>query len=397
MNSSDDDAGKLRMVIFVLASAIFAGAASMRILDSLLPEIARHYSKTIGASGVVVTAYAISYSSFQLFYGPLGDRVGLYRVIIFAAFLSGLAAIGCALSSSFEWFVALRFLAGGVAAAIGPLTLAWIAKATSAEERPIVIANVTGASIIGATAGQAGGGLIGAFLNWQASFWVIGGLFLLAAIAMVRNLVRYPALCNIGHQSRTEEHHKRPGFLDLLKRPSVRFVLIAVGVEGVAMYASFIYVTAFLETRLALGIAVNGALIALFGVGGLMFVFLARFFMRSLSESRRAIWGGIMVAIGFGCLMLSHSIWSAGLSLFVMGVGFFMLHNILQVLATHMAPDATGTGVSMFSATFFLGQALGVAAGGWLFNHAGASISFAISSLMFVGLGFVVGSRSRIK
>ena len=105
----DDDGGELRVIKIVLATAILAGAASMRILDTLLPDIAKYYGRSVGSTGAAVTAYAISYSGCQLLYGPAGDRIGPYRIITLAAVLSAVAALGCALAPSFTWLVALRF------------------------------------------------------------------------------------------------------------------------------------------------------------------------------------------------------------------------------------------------------------------------------------------------
>lgn len=96
----------------------------MRCLDALLPSIADSFGRSIGSAGGAVAAYSLSYSLVQLVYGPLGDRFGAYRVGTAAACPSALAAAACGLATSLEGLVALRFAAGAVAAAIGPLTLA---------------------------------------------------------------------------------------------------------------------------------------------------------------------------------------------------------------------------------------------------------------------------------
>ena len=44
------------------------------------------------------------------------------------------------------------------------------------------------------------------------------------------------------------------------------------------------------------------------------------------------------------------------------GFGFFMFHNTMQANAAHMAPQARGTGVSLFAAALFLGQSVGAMA-----------------------------------
>jgi predicted MFS family arabinose efflux permease len=45
----------------------------------------------------------------------------------------------------------------------------------------------------------------------------------------------------------------------------------------------------------------------------------------------------------------------------MLGFGLYMVHNTLQTNATQMAPEARGAAVSLFTAGFFLGQAIGAA------------------------------------
>ncbi|MDD3650950.1 MAG: hypothetical protein PHC73_05620, partial [Immundisolibacter sp.] len=72
------------------------------------------------------------------------------------------------------------------------------------------------------------------------------------------------------------------------------------------------------------------------------------------------------------------------------GLGFYMLHNTLQVNATQMAPQARGAEVSIFAASFFMGQAAGVTLTGWLTTHIGSAAAIGIGgvALLCIGLGF---------
>lgn len=375
-----------------IALAVFAGAMSMRALDALLPTIARDYGHSVGTAGAAVTAYAVSYSGLQLFYGPLGDRMGPLRVIAIAGLGSGLAAMACAAAGTLEWLVALRFVAGAVAAGIGPLAMAWVGHATSAEERAVVIARMTSASILGTTAGQAGGGALGVLFGWQSAFLVIGTVFLLSGIGLSMIGRRAPGLAKLGRT--VPGSTSAPGFVALLARPVVRVVLLGVAVEGFAMSMSFTYIAAHLEQGAHLGPGRVSLLIALFGAGGVAFVLSVRQMLK-LGESRRALLGGAALAIGNLILLATALSWAVGAALFAMGIGFFMLHNIFQVRATHMAPDATGTGISLFAATFFLGQALGASFGGAAFDRIGAAPLFAGSAALLFGLTLIISRHAR--
>ena len=50
----------------------------------------------------------------------------------------------------------------------------------------------------------------------------------------------------------------------------------------------------------------------------------------------------------------------------VLGAGFYMLHNTLQVHATQMAPEARGAALALFACSLFTGQSVGV----WLASSA---------------------------
>lgn len=384
----------VRRPALALALAVFAGAASMRCLDALLPALARDFGRSVGSIGGAVSAYAFSYSACQLVGGPLGDRVGVYRVVAGAACLSAAAAAACAVAPSLAGLVGLRFVAGGVAAAIGPLTLAWLSGATSPEERPVALARMTAAALLGLAAGQAGGGVVGGLLGWRWVFGALAALFAVSGAALVLLARARPELLNHAGSAALADR-PRPRIPALLRRPGVRRVLALVGVQGFAAYLSLTYVGGLLDARLGAGPARAGLIVAAYGVGGIAFALLAPRIIASAREGRRAVAGGMMLGMGFLVLGLSGSAETAAAALFAIGFGFMMLHNVLQVMATHMAPDALATSLSLFAAASSLSQALGAAAGGYLFDRAGPTLACLLSAAALTALGAVIARRTR--
>ena len=59
----------------------FASQAQVRVMDSLLPQVAADLHTTVGAAAMVVTAYAVTHGSIQLIIGPVGDRFGKYKTV----------------------------------------------------------------------------------------------------------------------------------------------------------------------------------------------------------------------------------------------------------------------------------------------------------------------------
>ncbi len=77
---------------WLVGSCAFTSMASMRICDAMLPVFARDFSVTPGQAAGTISAFALAYGLLQLFYGPLGDRLGKTRVI-------GLATLACTAAS----------------------------------------------------------------------------------------------------------------------------------------------------------------------------------------------------------------------------------------------------------------------------------------------------------
>lgn len=65
----------------------------MRVCDPMLVALATEFQVSVGEASRVISAFAVAYGCLQLFYGPLGDRVGKLRVI-------NAAALGCAVFSA---------------------------------------------------------------------------------------------------------------------------------------------------------------------------------------------------------------------------------------------------------------------------------------------------------
>jgi predicted MFS family arabinose efflux permease len=121
---------------------------------------------------------------------------------------------------------------------------------------------------------------------------------------------------------------------------------------------------AFVPARMVDGFGLSasaaGGAMVLYGVGGLLYSMFARRWLAWLGERGLALAGGTMIAAGLLLLAWAPVVAWAVLGCFLAGLGFYMLHNTLQVQATQMAPEARGTAVTLFACLLFLGQSTGV-------------------------------------
>src|SRR5210317_2148949 len=128
------------LIVFCLSLCGFMVLAVMRVTDPILPIVADEFGRTIGAAGIIVTAFSIPYGLFQLMFGPLGDRHGKLRVIIYTLALSSVCTITAAFADSIEFLAAARFLSGLTTASAIPLSMAFIADNVDYANRQPAIA-----------------------------------------------------------------------------------------------------------------------------------------------------------------------------------------------------------------------------------------------------------------
>jgi len=361
-----------------LSVAAFASAASMRVADSLLPEMAVEFATTPGAVATsVITTFTVAYGAIQIAFGPIGDRFGKVRTIAVASLLSALAQIGCVLAATADQLSLARIVAGAAAGGVIPLCLAWIGDVVSFENRQRVLARFLLGQILGLASGQALGGWIGDAFGWRASFLMLGGLFFLGGIAPLIALKLQPASMTgaTGPAGRV-----RP--LEALSRPHVRMVISTVFLEGAAMYGAFSYIGTDLQLRYGVSVAAAGSLLTAFALGALGYAIAVGRLVSIMSRARIAILGSIALAVGFALIALVPLLSVALAALVILGFGFYMLHNSLQTEATQMIPEARGTALAMFASMLFIGQAAGVALAGPFFDRVGGPPLYLAAAFM---------------
>ena len=183
MNTEAENGALDRTSAFLsLAAAAFVSGANLRLFDALLPSVAEDFKVIPATAAVVATAFTLAYGLFQIVHGPLGDRLGKLRVIAFATLTAAIMSAGSALAPTLRILSVLRFFTGVGAAAIIPLSIAWIGDNSSYERRQAVLGRFVGYMIFGQVMGPAIGGLLAQFFSWREVFHGLGVFFLVVSI-----------------------------------------------------------------------------------------------------------------------------------------------------------------------------------------------------------------------
>lgn len=380
-----------RTAIVALSLAAFASGISLRVTDALLPRLANEFSVSLGEASYVVTFFAIAYGLAQLFFGPLGDRFGKYLVVAWACMACAFTALLCALAPNFPLLLVARLLAGSTAAAIIPLSMAWIGDVVPYEQRQPVLARFLIGQILGLSTGVLAGGLAADNFSWRAPFFFIAVIFVMIWLVLLAVDRRLPDHARALHKAEGAVLPRMVAeFGHVFAAPWARTVLLTVFLEGAFLYGAFAFIASHLHRVRGVSLTTAGALVMLFGFGGLLFAMTSKMLVQRLGEVGLTRWGGIFLATSLLVIGVAPHWWWAIPGCFVAGLGFYMLHNTLQINATQMAPERRGAAVSAFASCFFLGQSVGVGIAGLLVERLGTGIVIAVGAcgVLIVALYF---------
>src|SRR5579862_6980256 len=356
--------------IAALSFAAFASSASMRVTDPSLTRIADEYGVALATASYAITAFSLAYGVLQIVFGPAGDRFGKVRVVAWVCAASTATALTCAAAPTFPTLLAARALAGAAAAAIIPLSMAWIGDVVPYQQRQPVLARFLTGQILGVAGGGLIGGLAADHLGWRTAFVFIAAWFAVAWIVLsrVRRRLPAPALAE-SHEGQSAVAHMTASMREVVKRAWPRVILAVVFLEGVSLFGAFAFVATHVHIHYGMSLTLAGSVALMFGSGGLSFAIASRWLVGRMGETGMAACGALLLGGSFLAVGLINSRWLAMPCMFTAGLGFYMLHNTLQTQATQMEPARRGAAVSLFAFCYFLGQSVGVALAGYLLRY----------------------------
>lgn len=394
MQQVDDtprDTGPQRPLLWVLGCASFVVSLDGRVMAPLLPAVAAHYGTSIARAGWLVSAYLLPYGLFQLAYGPLGDRLGKVRVATRAMVAFSVGAALCGAFSSFEALVTLRGLTGAAAAAVIPLTIAYIGDTVPYARRQAALSSLMASVGAAQALSVSVGGLIAAVLDWQAVFPLFGalggavalGLFCFGPRELRREAVRGQPL---------------PSYRAALRIRPLLVLLLFVGAEGFLFLGELPYISGLLEERFGLGPLAIGLILAGYGAAQFLAARLLPWLLRRLSERHLLALGGCCLGVASLLFAIARSWLVVVVGCLFIGAGFSLYHTTLQTRATEAFPSGRGTALSLFAFALFSGGALGSVCIGAATLALGYGATFAATSVaLFASTAFAVallGPRS---
>src|SRR5262245_7339613 len=110
--SEPDALPRNNALLLTLIVAATLGMFASTIYVPSIPAIAQGLDTSVGRVQFTFVGYLLAFATGMLVLGPVSDRCGRRRTMIFGMALSVLSSIVCAVSPSIDWLIAARIFQG---------------------------------------------------------------------------------------------------------------------------------------------------------------------------------------------------------------------------------------------------------------------------------------------
>ncbi|EIP98674.1 arabinose efflux permease family protein [Opitutaceae bacterium TAV1] len=389
-----EGAGIPASLVFLLAFAAGATVANIYYSQPLLNEIAGAFGTSVAATGVITVATQLGYASGLLLIVPLGDTFERRRLIVSSILATAGALLAAAFSPTLHVLVALSYLLG--LACVSPqLIVPYAATFAAPERRGRVVGTVMGGLLVGILVSRSVSGIVGAHLGWQGMYFIGAGAMVALAVGL-----RWKLPPQHPHEP-VRLRELLTSLWPILKREPVLQRHLLIGAAGFGAFSVFWTTLSF---YLAARPEHYGSEVAgLFGLIGVAGALVAPVSGR-LSDrfSARAVNGVALVVmvVSFAMMALADRslAWLvAGVFLMDAGAQGSQISNQSRIYA--LSPALRNRINAIYMVGYFIGGALGSAAGSWALQQGGwTGVCLAgggLGALGLVALFLPVGGNRR--
>jgi predicted MFS family arabinose efflux permease len=369
--------------LVALAAAAFCYVTAETLPVGLLPEIAADLDVSPSRVGLLVTWYAVTVMVVTLPLVRLVARVprrplmiGLMAALVVATALSAAAPgyglllaarVLSALSQAIFWAVVAP-----VAAGMFPVHL-----------RGRVMAVVFTGGSLGPMLGMPAGTWLGQSAGWQAAFFALAGLGLLAFVTVAVALPNEPA----------RHDHAARGTTPDTRRYGLVLVTMALAVAG--FFAFFTYTAEFVTAVAGISAALLGPLLFVRGVINFGGIALGGILTDRNQRLAVALPTALLTLALIAIFALGANPWVATAGIILTGLGMGMFTPAVQNRVMEFAPGSTDTASAGGSIAYNIGIALGSALGGLVLDQAGTrSIALAGALLLAAALATALATAA---
>jgi predicted MFS family arabinose efflux permease len=179
------------IVMGVLLLIFFLGMSDSQMTAPLLPHIAQDfgYDQAVGkVVSLLGPAYALAAAAAALLIGPMSDKYGRRRFLLYAAIVFAISLFAAALVHNLYLLAALRMVTGLAAGTFSTCSIAYVADYFPYKRRGVAMSVVQAGYFFAFVLGLPVANLIARRASWRWSFALFGAVAILA-FALVASLL----------------------------------------------------------------------------------------------------------------------------------------------------------------------------------------------------------------
>ncbi|MFJ7567510.1 MFS transporter [Herminiimonas sp. NPDC097707] len=357
----------------------------------LLVEFARTFGVTEKSAGAVAALTQFGYAFGMLLFLPLSDMLERRRLIRVMLLASTCALLATALAPSISLLIAAGF-AVGFTSIVPQLMTPFAAQLAEPKERGGVVGIVMGGLLTGILLSRTIAGFVGAYLGWQAMYWIAAVLMIALFFLVGRTLPQGPPTFHGSYKSLLQS-------MWVLVRTQA--VLRETSLVAALQFAAF---SAFWTTLVfhvhSLSQAYGSDVAGMFGIVGVVGAIAAPYAgkLSDRSSARLTVMLSsvafiaaylVFGVVGYGLLGLA-----AGVVLLDLGMQSGHVSNMTRNFA--LKSEAMGRVNTVYSVTRFIGGGIGSVMGNIAWNNwrwpGVCAMGFALS-LLAIGVQLYFGRK----
>ncbi len=347
--------------VSVLAALAAVGTFATNILLPSLPSMAKALNVSTAAVSSTISVYLAVFAIGQLIVGPLSDRYGRWKPVVFGLGIFVAGTIWCEFSTTLPMMLVGRTIQALGACAASVLSRAIARDLLSGEELTKALAFIMVAMSAAPGFSPLIGGLLDTTFGWRSEFVVVGLFGAIVAIAYFRYVgethrpdgkvsIHLPAILR--------------GYWGLMT--DLRFIAPA-GMIGLFMGAIFAMFS--VSPRILIdGLGFSPIQLGLFFAGTVFVVFAAgmtapRLAIR-IGHGRATLVGLVIATVGGASLLLAHwvtpTIWSYLIPVTIFLAGFSLVSPLATATTLQPFGDRAGLASALLGFLQMAGAAIGV-------------------------------------
>ena len=380
-------------LVLVFAVACGLSVANLYYAQPILDDITRSFGTSQGEAGLVVTLSQIGYALGLAFLVPLGDLLTRRRFLPAVMLLTAAGMVVSAVAPSIGVLIGVALVVG-FGSTVAQMLVPMAASLADEATRGRVIGQVMSGLLLGILLARTVSGLVAGVTSWRAVY-VLAAVVTLVMAAVLRRVlpgesarpsIRYGALLG--------------STITLFRTEGLLRRRILFGALGMAAFSAFWTTMAFVlsGSPYHYGAATIG-LFGLVGAAGALCANVAgRWADRGLTRATTLAFAALVAGSFLPLWLGRHGLAMMIVGILVLDVGVQGLQVTNQSIIYRLAPGARSRINSAYMVCYFVGGALGSAAGGWLYathRWAGVCVLGAVIGTVATVLAVVDAFRGR--